>query len=97
MSAYLILLLNFHYIHQGEVAYVAMQWHKTIPCRTAGTIMLLSFLLSNTATFLIAIDRFILIAWKPFQWRGFSSTEGVLAVSVVSLVASVPVILVNIL
>ena len=77
MPVYLIMILVLHYIHSGDVAYVALFWKRSILCRAIGTIMVLSIHASNAATCLLALDRFICIVWKPFQRHGFTTVQAI--------------------
>jgi hypothetical protein len=71
-AVYLICLLVVDNIFQGDVGYVAFIWKHSILCQILSFIIMFSIQLSTMSTFLIAVDRFLIIVWHPFKKYGMT-------------------------
>ena len=83
MSVYMYIIIISNYVHYGDVAYVAMLWRQTWLCSVAGSIMLMSQLMSNLTTLLISIDKFQCLVLNPMQRIGFKTNQCIILLSVV--------------
>ena len=73
LVVYVCIIILFDHLYEGNVAYISLAWKRTIWCKTAGTVLMISVLLSNVSTMFIGIDRFIAIRLNPYmKWKKFN-------------------------
>ena len=89
MSIYLCVVINSYFIHEANIAYDVLYWKQSFVCKMSGVIIMTSVMASNLTTMLNALNRFIVIVWKPFQRYGLTSRQsivGLLLIWIMSIV-----------
>jgi hypothetical protein len=70
VALYLAMLLIADVVFIYDDLYVAFKWKSSILCHFLSVMIMLSVELSTLSTFLIAVDRFMLIVWHPYEKYG---------------------------
>jgi hypothetical protein len=80
VAVYLVILLAVDAMYEGNIGYVTFRWKHSGICMMLSVFIMLSIQLSTATTFLIGVDRFMVIVWHPFKQYGLKISVTILAI-----------------